>query len=207
MSDICKCRSQVWKSMRILDIAIRAVLAQASASASPPQGHNGHSFSVRDDLVPKSPEYNSMSASFDVCLVLDEITDHLEHGQETDLQSIQDFLRRLRHLTDRLPPSVKMSTVSQPISSEQRRQTLGNFAVSCFYYYSVILVTRPVMIAHFLAKLKRLDQRSTTPFDADTLRERDEIAQVCVDAATLLVETTRRAHSIGLLLQQMALLK
>lgn len=201
-------RSQVWKSLRILDIAFGAVLSQTPASASSPRSRFGDAFfSVSDDLEPKSPEYNSMSASFEVCLILEQITDHLDHGQETDLVSIQDFLRRLRELTEGLPASVKMSTVSSTISSEQRRQTLGNFAVSCFYYYSVILVTRPVLISNHLANLKRLDQSSNTSFDVNSARETDEIAQVCVDAAILLVETTRRAHSVGLLLQQMALLK
>lgn len=151
-----------------------------------------------------------MSASFGVCTILEQITDHLDHKQDVNLSSIRDLLTRLRDWSSSLPPSVKTSTVKLPMSPEQRRQTLGNFAVSCFYYYSVILATRPILISHLLMKLKRLDPSapsSTASPYRNNYRETEEMAQVCIDAAVLLVETTRRTQSVGLLIQNMALLK
>jgi hypothetical protein len=99
-------------------------------------------------------------------------------------------------------------TVSSSISPEQWWQTLGNFAVSAFYYYAVMLATRPILISYMLAKLKRLDRSDGTLGSHPTIdRETKELAQVCIDAAVLLVETTRRTGSAGLLIQNMTLLK
>ncbi|KAF5700782.1 transcriptional regulatory [Fusarium globosum] len=65
----------------------------------------------------------------------------------------------------------------------------------------------PVLISYMLGRLKRLD-RSDGAFgeypasDAET----KELAQVCIDASVLLIETTRRTQSAGLLIQNMTLL-
>ncbi|KAF5695389.1 transcriptional regulatory [Fusarium denticulatum] len=97
---------------------------------------------------------------------------------------------------------------SSSIAPEQWWQTLGNFAVSAFYYYAVMLATRPILISYMLAKLKRLDRSDGTLGSHPTIdRETKELAQVCIDAAVLLVETTRRTGSAGLLIQNMTLLK
>ncbi|KAF4435187.1 transcriptional regulatory [Fusarium acutatum] len=97
---------------------------------------------------------------------------------------------------------------SSSISPEQWWQTLGNFAVSAFYYYAVMLATRPILISYMLAKLKRLDRSDGSLGSHSTSdRETKELAQVCIDAAVLLVETTRRTGSAGLLIQNMTLLK
>jgi hypothetical protein len=94
------------------------------------------------------------------------------------------------------------------MSPEQWWQTLGNFAVSVFYYYTVMLATRPILISYMLVKLKRLDRSDSAfgPYGTSD-QETKELAQVCIDAAVLLVETTRRTQSAGLLIQNMTLLK
>lgn len=99
-------------------------------------------------------------------------------------------------------------TVSSPISPEKWWQTLGNFAVSIFYYYTVMLATRPVLISYMLGRLKRLD-RSDGAFEEYPASDAEtkELAQVCIDASVLLIETTRRTQSAGLLIQNMTLLK
>ncbi|KAF5580102.1 transcriptional regulatory [Fusarium pseudocircinatum] len=116
--------------------------------------------------------------------------------------------RQLREWSSALPSSMTNCTVSSSISPEQWWQTLGNFAVSAFYYYAVMLATRPILISYMLAKLKRLDRSDGTLGSHPAIdRETKELAQVCIDAAVLLVETTRRTGSAGLLIQNMTLLK
>ncbi|KAF5980747.1 transcriptional regulatory [Fusarium coicis] len=118
------------------------------------------------------------------------------------------LLRQLREWSSALPSSMTNCTISSSISPEQWWQTLGNFAVSAFYYYAVMLATRPILISYMLAKLKRLDRSDGTLGSHPTIdRETKELAQVCIDAAVLLVETTRRTGSAGLLIQNMTLLK
>lgn len=198
----------MWKSLRILDIAFGAVVSQTPAS-SQKRSLDEAAFPVPDSLEPSPPEYLSMLASFGVCTILEQITHHLDYKEEMSLASIKDLLSRLRDWSLSLPLSVRTSSVSLPLSSEQRRRTLGNFAVSCFYYYAVILATRPVLISHLLMKLGRLDP-SATSFPSGRrvqMCETEEIAQVCVDASLLLVETTKRTQSVGLLIENMALLK
>ncbi|KAH7169405.1 hypothetical protein DER46DRAFT_635317 [Fusarium sp. MPI-SDFR-AT-0072] len=192
-------RLQVWKSLRILDIAFGAILAQTPAS-SPGRGISNPSFSVPDGPEPCNAEFTSMSACYGVCTILEQIIYHLNNKQDTHLTSIKELLRQLRDWSSALPSSMTNCTVSSPISPEQWWQTLGNYAVSAFYYYAVMLATRPILISYMLVKLKRLDSSGTD-------RETKELAQVCIDAAVLLVETTRRTQSAGLLIQNMTLLK
>jgi hypothetical protein len=134
--------------------------------------------------------------------------DHLDHKRDVNITSIEEFLTRLRRWSQSLPPSVRSSSVTWPLPPEKRRQALGNFAVSCFYYFSVILITRPILISYLLMKLKLLDPSTATsaPCLASS-PEAEQIAQVCVDAAILMAETARRAQSAGLLIQNMCLLK
>ncbi|KAF5670733.1 transcriptional regulatory [Fusarium circinatum] len=200
-------RLQVWKSLRILDIAFGAVLAQTPAS-SPRRGISNPSFSVPDGPEPCTPEFTSMSACYGVCTILEQITYHLNNKQDTNLTSIKELLRQLRDWSSALPSSMTNCTVSSPMSPEQWWQTLGNFAVSAFYYYAVMLATRPMLIQHMLGRLKRLE-RSDGAFGSHHASDREtkELAQVCIDAAVLLVETTRRTGSAGLLIQNMTLLK
>ncbi|KAF5585052.1 transcriptional regulatory [Fusarium pseudoanthophilum] len=200
-------RLQVWKSLRILDIAFGGVLAQTPAS-SPRRGISNPTFSVPDGPEPCTPEFTSMSACYGVCTILEQIIYHLNDKQDTNLSSIKDLLRQLREWSSALPSSMTNCTVSSSISPEQWWQTLGNFAVSAFYYYAVMLATRPILISYMLAKLKRLDRSDGTLGSHPTIdRETKELAQVCIDAAVLLVETTRRTGSAGLLIQNMTLLK
>ncbi|EWG55251.1 hypothetical protein FVEG_13282 [Fusarium verticillioides 7600] len=200
-------RLQVWKSLRILDIAFGGVLAQTPAS-SPRRGISNPTFSVPDGPEPCTPEFTSMSACYGVCTILEQIIYHLNDKQDTNLTSIKDLLRQLREWSSALPSSMTNCTVSSSISPEQWWQTLGNFAVSAFYYYAVMLATRPILISYMLAKLKRLDRSDGTLGSHPTIdRETKELAQVCIDAAVLLVETTRRTGSAGLLIQNMTLLK
>ncbi|RBR20866.1 hypothetical protein FVER53590_29260 [Fusarium verticillioides] len=200
-------RLQVWKSLRILDIAFGGVLAQTPAS-SPRRGISNPTFSVPDGPEPCTPEFTSMSACYGVCTILEQIIYHLNDKQDTNLTSIKDLLRQLREWSSALPSSMTNCTVSSSISPEQWWQTLGNFAVSAFYYYAVMLATRPILISYMLAKLKRLDRSDGTLESHPTIdRETKELAQVCIDAAVLLVETTRRTGSAGLLIQNMTLLK
>ncbi|KAF4943564.1 hypothetical protein FGADI_13322 [Fusarium gaditjirri] len=200
-------RLQVWKSLRILDIAFGAVLAQTPAS-SPRRGISNPSFSVPDGPEPCTPEFTSMSACYGVCTILEQITYHLNNNQDTNLTSIKELLRQLRDWSSALPSSMTNCTVSSPVSPQQWWQTLGNYAVSAFYYYAVMLATRPILISYMLGKLKRLDPSSDSSGAYQTSdRETKELAQVCIDAAVLLVETTRRTQSAGLLIQNMTLLK
>ncbi|RBA17561.1 hypothetical protein FPRO05_11276 [Fusarium proliferatum] len=205
--EIHRFRLQVWKSLRILDIGFGAVLAQTPAS-SPRRGISDPSFSVPDGPEPCTPEFTSMSACYGVCVILEQITYLLNNKQDTSLTSTKEILRQLRDWSSALPSSMTNCTVSSPISPEKWWQTLGNFAVSIFYYYTVMLATRPVLISYMLGRLKRLD-RSDGAFgeypasDAET----KELAQVCIDASVLLIETTRRTQSAGLLIQNMTLLK
>ncbi|POR38885.1 hypothetical protein TPAR_00891 [Tolypocladium paradoxum] len=202
-------RSQVWKSLRILDIAIGSVLSRPPASS--PRGPLPDTFlSIGDGLEPSSPEFLSMSSSFEVCTILEQIMDYLDHKRDVNmnLASIEEFLTRLRQWSQSLPSTVRFSSVTWPMSPEQRRQALGNFAVSCFYYFSVILITRPVLISYLLMKLKLLDTSSAASAPCRVSSpEAEQIAQVCIDAAILMAETARRAQSAGLLIQNMCLLK
>lgn len=167
------------------------------------------SFSVPDGPEPCTPEFISMSASYGVSVIMEQIICNLDNKRDMNLTSIRDLLSRLRSWSFALPSTIKNCTVSSPISPEQKRQTLGNYAISCFYYYAVMLATRPILISHMLAKLKRLDplDTSSSPPCHSNDHETKELAQACIDAAVLLVETTRRTQSIGLLIQNMTLLK
>ncbi len=159
-------------------------------------------------LNPSLPEFLSMSASFEVCSILEQIMDHLDHKRDVNLASIEDFLTRLRQWSQSLPSSVRFSSVTWPLTSEHRRQALGNFAVSCFYYFAVILITRPVLISYLLTRLKMSDPSTESASSRPVLPpEAEQIAQVCVDAAILMAETARRAQTAGLLVQNMCLLK
>ena len=172
----------MWKSLRILDIAFGAISAQTPATMTTRQPaikvNTAISISIGaslgDGSGPLPLEYLSMSATYGVCTILEQITHDLDHQHALNVASVRYVLKLLQDCSSSLPSSVKLSTVSSPsMSQEQRRQVLGNFAVSCFYYYSVILATwpmfhqvcrqRPLQIASRCARQKRWHRSASMP--------------------------------------------
>lgn len=145
-----------------------------------------------------------MTSSFEVCTVLEEIMHHLDHKRDVNIASIQRLLTQLRLRSQSLPSELRFSTTEWPMSVERQRQALGSSTVACIYYFSVILITRPVLISLLLRKLTAASQGSSSHTSSPKV---EEIGQVCVDAAVLMAETARSAQAAGILLQNMCMLK
>ncbi|KFA46121.1 hypothetical protein S40293_03774 [Stachybotrys chartarum IBT 40293] len=195
-------RLRVWKSLRVLDIAVGSILSRPPATS--PRGQSLGTYMDPEGKSNLSPEMTCMTSSFEVCTVLEEIMHHLDHKRDVNIASIQRLLTQLRLRSQSLPSELRFSTTEWPMSAERQRQALGSSTVACIYYFSVILITRPVLISWLLRKLTAASQGSSSHTASPKV---EEIAQVCVDAAVLMAETARSAQAAGILLQNMCMLK
>ncbi|KAK6706499.1 hypothetical protein SNK05_010377 [Fusarium graminearum] len=105
-------RLQVWKSLRIIEISFGAVLGQPPA-LSTGQASETTPFTVPDGPEPCTPEFTSMSSTYGVCVILEQITIHLDSKHETGVALIRDLLSRLRDWSSALPFSMRTCTNMQ----------------------------------------------------------------------------------------------
>lgn len=126
------------------------------------------------------------------------------------------FLRDLRQWSQALPTHLRRLSngIGDTPGVMDRERTVGAVHVSCVYYFSVILVTRPFLTSHVMLKLR--EQRNGLPSagngknrhpDATERFKIAELADVCVDSAIYMSTMAHKAMEAGTLLKNMVLLK
>ncbi|KAE8307790.1 hypothetical protein BDV41DRAFT_584082 [Aspergillus transmontanensis] len=165
-------------------------------------------------------ELNTESAFYaigDGCILLDNIVDTLSKGKLLDIMTAEDLLMQLRKWSGSLPTTLRQFChpfhSSQTLKPGDRQRLLGSIHISCLYYFAVILVTRPYLIAYLTSRLrgKAPDHLISDPDEASdvTLKNNkvSKLAQVCVSSSLYMVDMCRRAKSAGLVFRNFCLLK
>jgi hypothetical protein len=177
--------------------------------------------------LPFACEHDNEPAEFSAivksCSLLEDIVDKLSCGKILHVPTAESLLQQLRGWSRSLPTSLRKITVSSHADSNHltssgsdqrdRRQTSGALHVSCIYYFSVILITRPFLIAYLLSRLKGRapDQLIPDPDEASDVAIKNstvsKMAQVCVSAAVHTANTCAAAQQHGYSFGNLCLLK
>lgn len=165
-------------------------------------------------------ELNPHSAFYAIgngCTLLINIVDTLSNGGLLDVPTAEGLLSQLRKWSSSLPASLRQfRSVSHgpPFLEPAARQRLvGSIHVSCLYYFAVILVTRPYLIAYLVSRLrgKAPDHLISDPDEASDVAIKNnkvsKLAQVCVSSSLYMIDMCRRAKSAGLVFRNFCLLK
>ncbi|QIW96071.1 hypothetical protein AMS68_001589 [Peltaster fructicola] len=182
----------LWKSVRILDLLVAAILGRSPATAD---------YSRSNWRVDKSPTHRQLclNASYGVWSIVDQIVQKLYRKSKTDANIVKDFLDRLSRWSAELPPPLKSDPPQGLSEIEQRGYVIGNVHVSCAYYYAVVIATRQYLIAVLHRALSGAQATNTT--------ETTQLANACVESALLMLQTCREVREAGILLDNMCLLK
>lgn len=142
-----------------------------------------------------------------MCAIIDDLQQEFNKGGITDLKSAEDYLQRLRSWSQSVPPELRQFTSANAINTDSEH-VIGAVHISCNYYFAVILVTRPFLISHLMAKLR--GSGAATPHPAAMSGDSEKIsklANACLNSAIYMSQTGFQAMESGYLLGNMCLLK
>lgn len=171
--------------------------------------------------------------------LLEEIVDQLSCGKILHVPTAEHLLARLRSWNKSVPDHLRniklaydtaytqsdglsdlvcglddaISNHNQRLSHDDRQRLTGSLHVSCIYYFAVILITRPFLIAYLLSRLRGRapDQLIPDPAEASDVAIKNstvsKMAQVCVSAAIHTAETCAAAKTSGFEFGNLCLLK
>lgn len=142
------------------------------------------------------------------CILLEEIVDTL--GKSNNILHVptaEGVLERLRQWSRGLPQNVRRFSyppeTNRHLNPENRRVLLGSIHISCVYYFAVILITRPFLVAYLMSRLrgKAPDHLISDPDEASDINIKNNkvsrLAQVCVSSAIAMVEMCVKAKALN----------
>ncbi|KAK1659129.1 hypothetical protein BDP55DRAFT_697845 [Colletotrichum godetiae] len=184
-------KSRVWISVRILDKLVSSLLGRPAATAGtearPPVG----------DMAPDC-NYGSkyLVATCEIVGIINDINNTLYHGKDITILVVEQLLVNIDGWRrDLLMP---LECAKQPEvlrgSVEANRVAVAKIHVSCLYYFSVTLATRPIFI-------------SSLNSQAGNKIHHPPLAAACIEAAVYLAQTCADALKAGLLERSMCILK
>lgn len=216
-------RVRVWRSLRVLDLQCNAVLGRPSSTIllhdSSPTDPN------RTEVTPTDHRLLALEASFYLCAIFDLISQALTNTNTSlDENTAEGYLSKLRAWAQALPEELRQGMRREGRDGvpewTHRERTIGNIHVACSYYFAVVLVTRPLIVATILPKLQEL--RGTTvggkpsppppPSPAATGpgsrgEKARELSHAGIEAAMLLIQTCHDASTWDILLGNMCVLQ
>ncbi|POR34382.1 Uncharacterized protein TPAR_05447 [Tolypocladium paradoxum] len=237
-TNIAHAKSRTWESLRILDLHCNIILGRPTsitAHSLPQMGRRhgvrtGTNPSVHDSDASSSHREAAVNANYDLCAHLEDISLALMKRGSLDLGTAEGFLQKLRDWAKALPGglregisrgarkrNVDNSSSTPSTSTTHRQRTIGNLHVACGYYFGVLLITRPFLVACVIPTLQQVQRPESFPDGARAptrrITGREEIArvkelsQVCLGAAVYMMQMCKDAHSLDLLLDNMCVLQ
>lgn len=149
------------------------------------------------------------------CILIERIVQSLRKGSMLHVPTAEDLLDQLRQWTQSLPATVRQFSLSQStrMESADRQALIGSVHISCVYYFAVILITRPFLIAYLMSRLRGRapDHLINDPDEASDMRIKNNkvsrFAQVCVSAATYMAETLQKVKTANFTFGNLCLVK
>ncbi len=196
-------RLRTLKSLRVLDVLVCSILGRPYST--PAVRIDSASFTGMHIHVGK-PRDMALNASFGACELIAEIMQNLDSGNSIDLATAKRFLEKLRNWSANLPQEIRRfeKNGDELLSPSDQESIIGSIHVSCVYYFAVMVVTRPFLISHLMARLPGTIGQE--PGDASQ-GEAVNLAQACIDSAILMAQTCFDALQGGILLGNMCIMK
>ncbi|PYI00611.1 hypothetical protein BO78DRAFT_437872 [Aspergillus sclerotiicarbonarius CBS 121057] len=165
-----------------------------------------------------SPQQLVFTAMVKACILLANIVDTLSKSTNIlHIPTAELLLERLRQWSRELPLTIRRfpdtSHSPPPLQPTQRQALLGSIHISCVYYYAVILITRPFLVAYLMSRLhgKAPDHLISDPDEASDINLKNNkvsrLAQVCVSAAISMIDTCIKAKACHFIFGNLCLLE
>ncbi|EXJ65517.1 hypothetical protein A1O7_01858 [Cladophialophora yegresii CBS 114405] len=193
-------RLRALRSLRVLDVMYCSILGRPYSTVA----IRADKTAIARLRLPSATNRDAaLQASFEVCSIIAEITPMLDSEGSISPITAEGFLKRLRDWSATLPADMRhfSRSADELLTAEERERTIGNIHVSCTYYFAVMLVTRPFLITYLMAHM------SGGASPVTTATEVAELAQACIDTATLMANLCNEALQSGIFLKQMCILK
>lgn len=132
----------------------------------------------------------AFEAIFCAAKIISEILSRMYSSDVLDPQEAHQFLRRLTNWRESLHVDLRRTVyLDVNLSQEQRDVNSASINVACFYYYTVMLVSRPYLISS-LECGERSGSDAETP---NSLQPDNALPSVGVEAAIYMSETIHDA--------------
>jgi len=207
-------RLRMWNSLRNIDILTSFILGRPKSLPIVRQGTSQPEIASEEDPQHSQSAFNAIIRA---CSLLEDIVTKLSKGNMLHVPTAEGLLELLRQWSRALPPNLRQFT-STPrdgagLDPADRQLLTGNMHVSCVYYFAVILITRPFLIAYLMSRLrgKAPDQLISDPDEASDVNIKNnkvsKLAQVCVSSAVYMAEMCQKAKASNFSFGNLCLLK
>lgn len=170
----------------------------------------------------------SLTANFELCSTIEVISRTLTRTDYAlDELTVENYLKTLQDWSQALPGELRRGIRRESPDGvpdwKHREETVGNVHVACGYYFGVILLTRPFLVATIIPKVQRLHgqlsaSRPSSPLPrsgpkADSHKKRvnrqktHEFSETCVGAAKILIQLCHDAAACDMLPDNMCILQ
>ncbi|KAH7037412.1 uncharacterized protein B0I36DRAFT_313999 [Microdochium trichocladiopsis] len=202
-------RLRIWNSLVVLDILMSFILGRPQ-SLPPTRSETSRSSTPAAE---GGGGQGTFLAIVRGCTLIENIVHTLRSSNMLHVPTAESLLEQLRLWTQSLPEAVRQftftasaySSTGSSLESADRQALVGNVHVSCVYYFAVILITRPFLIADHMPRLRaRAAQHGgdgagpasvvATPTPHSKARDVKvaKLAQVCVSSAMFMAETLQK---------------
>lgn len=205
-------RYRIWNSLRNIDVLSSFVFGKPKSIPAVQGSKHQH-------LEETSAAFNAV---VDGCSLLEDAVEQLSGGKLLHVPTAEHLLGNLRRWIQSLPPSLRArlesgsamhpETLETGALNEVHRQA-GVLHVCCIYYFAVILITRPFLIAYLLSRLRGRapDQLISDPSENSDIAIKNstvsKMAQVCVSAAVYTAQACVSSKRSGFEFGNLCLLK
>ncbi|KEY74556.1 hypothetical protein S7711_07159 [Stachybotrys chartarum IBT 7711] len=188
---------RISKSLAVINILASFILGRRPSTA--PASTEPSTF-VYVNSSAAGNNQSTFSAILEGCLRIEKIVQSLRTRHILHVPTAESLLEQLRCWTQSLSGPVRQFTFSQDgeHDSAERQSIIGHVHLLCVYYFSVILITRPFLIAYLLSRLRGRapDHLMNDPDEAaDTAIKNSKVsklAQVCVSSAICMMESLQK---------------
>jgi hypothetical protein len=198
-------RIRTWLSLCALDLLVCSFLGRPSATSTLQAELGNHIINAM-----------SQTDRMDICLlescrvtcIIGDVAKQLYGEKVVPRDAAEIVLRKLKQWSNELPNNLTTSSILA--SHQAQEHTLCSLNVACFYYFTVMLITRPFLISTLTARLSNHFQGLSGGSSAISIEEGSphaDLASACIDSAAYLVQICLDVHKAGLLLENMCILK
>ncbi|RFU30467.1 hypothetical protein B7463_g5879, partial [Scytalidium lignicola] len=203
-------RLRTWNSLRNIDILTSFILGRPKSL--PTVKHN-----INQIEMASEDSQSAFSAILNGCSLLEDIVNKLSKGNMLHVPTAEGLLEQLRNCSRALPQTLRQFTFASDdrasLDPANRQLLSGNMHVSCVYYFAVILITRPFLIAYLMSRLRGRapDQLISNPDEASDVNIKNnkvsKLAQVCVSSAIYMADMCQKAKASNFTFGNLCLLK
>lgn len=201
----------MWNSLRVLDVLTGFIIG-------PCPGLPDVWLDIDTSQNTVASNQNTRSAFVSVVegsQLVEAVVQKLRSGKVLHVPTAESLLADLRTWVHSLPPTARSLKIADKLNLTlaERQALVGNIHVSCIYYFAVMLITRPFLVAYLLSRLRGRapDHLIEDPEEANDMTIKNNIvsklAQVCVSSATCMADMCWKAKQSGLSFGNLCLIK